>query len=187
MPTPSTNESTRRDLLTRHGLVVSDENPNHITIIVDVPCNSDPDEGKKTGKEDKEEEEEIPPYTWAWYNRLYTRLIGWMLHEVQCRLCRQEFCNPFGPPKADYGRIALTVDTDAPTPNTVFKDVERVLLDFAGRIEEAVQDGVELDFDRTMEELGLVFEWMSGGQRGGRFYEGIRAVEWRGRSVRWVE
>ncbi|KAL2824940.1 hypothetical protein BDW59DRAFT_162131 [Aspergillus cavernicola] len=159
---PVTPAAFRRDQLTRHGLIVADENPDRITLMIDVPNADNPSDAINTQAQFTEE--------------LYTRLVAWALHEVENRLLTQRFSNASGPPPANHGRIAITIVTDKETPYGVYLAVEQALQNLCRRLNEARETGVVCIREEKTSYGDMTIEWITGGHSSDLWWEGIEVI-----------
>ncbi|RDW76731.1 uncharacterized protein DSM5745_06723 [Aspergillus mulundensis] len=140
-PTNPTDVPTRAQLMRRHGLIVSDETPDIITILLDIP-------------RDEEKKEK---------NFILTVLRN-MIEVVQMRLVTKEFANPHEAVDPRNSRAIVTAITDSPTPFAVYKDIHRALVSLRDSLAEKEARGeiLEMDENWVYFEGCIRMQWVEG-------------------------
>ncbi|KAL3480322.1 hypothetical protein BJX99DRAFT_254627 [Aspergillus californicus] len=158
-PTPA---ETRRELLTRHGLIVDASDPNKISLLVDVPSGP------------KEYTEYSGPVD-DWMRQYHFCLLDSALFVIRDRLRCHEFCNPFGNPKDDHSRIIVTVTTDEDTAYAIYKHVEKRLEELKEKSRTVeLRGGGEPEY---IVEGDITVDVVASESEGNKFWAGIKPLE----------
>ncbi|KAL4781418.1 hypothetical protein BJX76DRAFT_359949 [Aspergillus varians] len=144
-PTSIDRTKSRTQLLRRHGLTVTDEHPNVITIFIDIPAGTS-------------------PYPIETTNSILNA-VKQLIYEVDSRILTKEFCNPHNAPGPSYSRVMITAYTDQETPFTVYTAVFEALVSLLDSLAERDARGEILEIDEKwmIEEGCIVIQWVRSG------------------------
>lgn len=141
--TPTNPIQARTQRLRRHGLSVSDEAPNTITIFLDITNGT-----------------HLSPMPPKPINHILEVII-WLIEQVKDRLRTKEFCNPHDRPMPTYSRIRITVVTDKGTPFGVYTAVYEALVSLLESLLERDARGeiLEINEDWAIVEDCVCVQW----------------------------
>ncbi|KAL4898841.1 hypothetical protein BDW74DRAFT_184310 [Aspergillus multicolor] len=159
-PTNSTDVPTRPQLMRRHGLIVSNETPSMISILVDVPREGFPKQ-----------------------KNYILAAVQNMIEIVQTRLITKEFANPHALVHFKNSRVIITAFTESPTPFTVYRDVIHpslvALRDNLAR-RDAMGEVLEMDENWVYFEGCIRMQWLDAGVSVEEYYNApISDPQWR--------
>lgn len=141
--TPNNPIQARTQHLRRHGLSVSDDAPDSITIFMDIPNGT-----------------HLSPMPPKPINHILN-VILWLIEQVEDRLTTKEFCNPLDMPMPTYSRIRITVVTDKGTPFGVYMAVYEALVSLLESLLERDARGeiLEINEDWAIVEDCVCVQW----------------------------